>query len=187
MPLRLLFLSYLIYSCCVYAEEPSSKITVKPQSMKPKAEKLKAPPWGEKCSVKHMRIKDCHLKSKDRKIHVWNDKIFLTTAIAHDLKPVAIDAAAEWEFVRLDRILDRDLLEVALWSQPQGGGDVSILVWTIYEFDDRSLTQKASAIIQRRKQNTTSLKYNYDKRFHFGLMALDKKVHWYADKEKGSF
>ena len=164
------------------------------------------------CQRKELREKDCHLKAFGRRLHIWQDKIFVSDGVrrkAFDL-PVA-GLTIEWSKVQLKKIRHRRFLELLIWGPPQGEAQVQSLKWSIYEVTGERLkllvdqevqkrlpdltreahsggTQKTKEVVKSKKDKETPKTYsifNYEKKAKFGLLVKPKQaLRWYVNNKK---
>lgn len=159
-------------------------------------------PWAwasRACEAKSLKLKDCHLKLGEKKLHIWNDKVFLSTNVERDMKPLP-KSTRDWAFVRVSQKAGRSFLELGLWQTPQGESAVESLSWLVYEVQNGALVQRLNKVIQKRKKVIPQAQgegavstpfhrteYKVDRKAKYGLSVKNKKIHWRVSQEEGSF
>jgi len=149
-----------------------------------------------RCDKKQLALKDCHLKIKNLRLHIWNDKIFLRSATQRAMIQLLPHGdGVYWEFISARELAGRMFLETAIWSAADVKTDISTLQWVIFEFSGGAIEQKAMNTIQYRKRlpgepNT----WKYDKRLSYDLGVDNKgpaknkspQVFWRVDKKRAN-
>lgn len=175
--------------CVIFllTQDPAEARLVKPSRRDSKAA----------CTPRELKRKDCKLTAKKLKVGLFQDKWRFDDGkwLANQNLPVVGDGV-QWQKVTLRQLGTRYVVEMWVWSEPQGETKVQDLNWIVMEVGNFSKAVGVQQVVQRRRllpprqvasTSKGQARYQLDPLEPHGLVLSQGKILWRAGRDKGEF
>lgn len=140
-----------------------------------------------RCVSHELQQKNCYIYQPPYKIQIHNDNFNVYDGVWRKILSQPLTGElVEWQSLKLVSMGKRKLLDIKIWSEPQGEAKISSLNWYVYEIQGVNLTQRVSGVIRKKRVDDKgrAFKDPYEK---YGLKQKGSKIHWWVGLKKGDF
>lgn len=148
-----------------------------------------------RCTKKELGLKSCKLQLEAYRLSLSPEKITIDNDVWKEVHPLPlVGEKVTWQRVQLRRLKKRWIVEVEMWTEPEGEAEVQDLHWVVFELKNVKWNKHVEEVIQKRRrrlqeaQAANRIRFQSDGKEKYGLtLKKSGKISWRVGKLHGDF
>lgn len=151
--------------------------------------------WGTakktRCKSGELDRKACFLKIGKASYRISAEKIAIDDGTWRGVEDLPMAGEnTQWHALQLNKISDREILQLQIWGEPKTAAKIQSLYWYIMEIHGTELKLLHRAEVQKRRivppEEGSEEKYIFDQSESYGLKPVkDGKIQWQVGSQSG--
>lgn len=143
------------------------------------------------CLENEIKHQDCRLHAEPHSLRISESTIILNDSVRHSVHPFPYPNGTGWEKIHFEKLNDRHILTVEVWTASQLETTVESLNWVILEVVPGNIIQHQSQVVRKRRateKDGQPLLISGPSTYHkLSPIKNSKKIKWASGRHSGTF